>query len=96
MQTPSPRPEFPSRSEEGELSMAKRVFNFLCGIDSSETKMQVTEEAAKTAAAPKKTKEDEAREAAEFLEEEPFWKNFADFNAVLVATVTVFILGFFA
>ena len=55
------------------------MINFLCGIDNepsgSKQTFEVNSEAGTSELRKrKKTKEEEAREAAEFLDEPPFWK----------------------
>lgn len=66
--------------EPVEVSLPRRVFNFLCGIKSGADKVnlerarrEAEEEAEATAAAPK-TKEELAKEAADFLYEPSGWK----------------------
>jgi len=45
---------------------------------------------------PVLSKEDEAREAAERLEEHPTWNRFANINAIILMSLTCFIWGFYA
>ena len=59
-----------------DLTFGKRILNFLCGFESgAKNSFEVnaaTEEATKRG--PAKSPEEAAKEAAEFLDEPPFWK----------------------
>ena len=55
------------------MTIPKRIINFLCGFESGKNKnsFEVNEAKVKQEL---KTPEELAREAAEFLDEPPFWK----------------------
>ncbi|KAK7072617.1 hypothetical protein SK128_003467 [Halocaridina rubra] len=66
----------------------RRILNTLCGVSPN---AGVTEEVP-----PELTPEEKAKEAASFLYEPPFWKNFVNYNAILCLTLTTFVWGFFS
>ena len=64
------------------LPVWRRAINFMCGIDNSDKSKSDFEQTV-----PKISKEDEAKNAAESLEEEPSWKRFHFFSLFLISPV---------
>ena len=84
-------------SESEDLPWWRKIFNFLCGIESASNLHNVEQSGGEGTKAEKtKTKEELAREAAEFLHEEPWWHTFVNVNAVILMAVTIFFIGFYA
>lgn len=72
-----------------ELPAWRRALYCFCGITESLRNSQKEE-------APTLTAEEEAEQAAEFLKENPFWKNVVNANAVLLLIVGAFVWIFYA
>lgn len=61
--------------EDEDESCGKKVINFLCGFESGKgNNYDVNAEKSPNQEGPPKTQEELAKEAAEFLDEPPFWK----------------------
>lgn len=67
----------------------RRHFYFICGIEKSDT-ADVEE------SAPRLSKEEEAEQAAKFVEERSLWKIFCNINAVVLLAITLAICGYYA
>lgn len=74
-----------ARSSE-EITKARKCFNFICSIEPQE------EQGKQNA----KSDEDLAREASEFLKEEPKYRRLTNVAAVTIMSAAAFIYGFFA
>ncbi|XP_066983889.1 sodium/glucose cotransporter 4-like isoform X2 [Macrobrachium rosenbergii] len=74
--------------EEGDVPLPRRLLNVLCGASSKKQDSETKE--------PELSPEQQAEEAAKFLEEVPFWRNFVNVNAIICLTLTTFVWGFFA
>lgn len=71
------------------VSRWKRLCNTLCGSSSNGGYTREETE-------PETTQEQLAKDAADFLQEPPFWKKFVNYNAILCMTLCTFVWGFFA
>ncbi len=83
-------------TEPEDLPWWRKIFNFLCGVESASNSHNVEQSGGETKAEKPKTKEELAWEAAEFLQEEPWWRTFVNVNAVVLMAVTIFFIGFYA
>jgi len=82
--------------EPREVPAWRKVINFLCGIGSSGGDRAMNVEGDGTSNKVEKTPELKAREAAEFLDEDQWWKRFTNVNAVLLMSITCFFIAFYA
>lgn len=88
--SPSPKANQMSIDEaQQELPAWRRILNTLCGV--SPKKGDTIEEPL-----PEISPEQKAKDAAAFLDEPPFWRNFVNVNAILCLTLTTFMWGFFS
>jgi len=87
-------------NQSGTLPIWRKVVNFLCGI-SSDDQMEggggnFPKNSVEISPPSKKTKAEMAQEAADFLDEPPFWKSFVNYQAIILMTITCFMWGFYA
>ncbi|XP_068220184.1 sodium/mannose cotransporter SLC5A10-like [Palaemon carinicauda] len=80
--------EMSLEDEERDIPLARRIFSTLCGGTTKKTDCESKE--------PKISPEQQAEEAAKFLNEDPFWRNFVNINAIICLTFTTFVWGYFA
>ncbi|XP_064112961.1 sodium/mannose cotransporter SLC5A10-like [Macrobrachium nipponense] len=80
--------EMALEQEEEDVPLPRRLLNVLCGASSKKRDTETKE--------PELSPEQQAEEAAKFLEEVPFWRNFLNINAIICLTLTTFVWGFFA
>ncbi|CAH1777913.1 unnamed protein product [Owenia fusiformis] len=68
-----------------DLSKARKVYNFICGIEPEQTKTKLSKEAAAA-----------IRAEMTDIAETPFLSNIMNINAIIAIAVTCFLIGFFA
>lgn len=77
----------PDDSSPPQLPLVKRIINFVCGI-APETNAPGEE--------PYISPEVQAREAAEFLNEDPFWRRVVNISAIVLLGVGIFMWAYYA
>jgi len=81
---------FKTKEDKSEANCIVKIVHLICGI-SSDKKVNV-----EVVDPHKKTREESAAEAAEFLQEDPKTKFFVNVLAVLSMTLASFVIGFYA